>query len=68
MASTSKSVMLGGDIISERGLLARNVPELATGEEDKQLKNFLRAADCSLPPINPEKNLQNIMDCILPPK
>lgn len=38
------------------------------GEEQPNIENFVRAGQCSLPPIDAEKHLQNIIDCILPPK
>lgn len=52
----------------EKTLLKQNIPELEKKEDINQRLNFLKIAECSLPPINPEKSLQNIMDCILPPK
>lgn len=36
--------------------------------EQPNIEEFVRAEQCSLPPIDTEKHLQNIMDCILPPK
>uniref|UniRef100_A0A915DPR0 Uncharacterized protein n=1 Tax=Ditylenchus dipsaci TaxID=166011 RepID=A0A915DPR0_9BILA len=37
------------------------------GSEEEPKIDFVKASECSLPPINPDKHLQNIMDCILPP-
>lgn len=54
--------------MQEKTLLERNLPELETNGDRIQKLDFLKNAECSLPPINPEKNLQNIIDCILPPK
>jgi hypothetical protein len=37
--------------------------------EDPEPKiDFKKAAECSLPPIDSEKQLQNVMDAILPPR
>lgn len=37
-------------------------------EDDERPIDFKKAAECSLPPIDPDKALQNVMDAILPPK
>lgn len=41
--------------------------EPATEEDEKPI-DFKKAAECSLPPIDPQKALQNVMDAILPPR
>lgn len=37
------------------------------GDRDEPL-DFESLAESTLPPIDPEKQLQNILDCILPPR
>lgn len=47
---------------------AEKVPEGFQLQETENIEDFVRAGQCSLPPIDAEKHLQKIIDCILPPK
>lgn len=47
--------------------LLLNPKERVDGTEEKGTIDFSSLPECSLPPLNMEKQLQAIMDCILPP-
>lgn len=49
-------------------LVQYNTPEMAPVDEEDIKVDFEKAIKCELPPIDAEKQLQNIMDCLLPPR
>ncbi|KAI1723368.1 axonemal dynein light chain domain-containing protein [Ditylenchus destructor] len=55
-----------------KGLVQRNQPEVISrqgdDQDDEEKTDFLKVSECMLPPINPDKHLQSIMDAILPPR
>ncbi|KAI6231690.1 hypothetical protein M3Y95_00408300 [Aphelenchoides besseyi] len=68
--SRRKSRMPHGERVS---LVQYNNPELVpadevTDETPNPADELKRIASCTLPPIEPEKQLRCIMDCILPPR
>ncbi|KHN85982.1 28 kDa inner dynein arm light chain, axonemal [Toxocara canis] len=53
----------------DRGLLRRSQrEEVSEGDGCEDIPDFESLAESPLPPIDPEVQLQNIIDCILPPR